>query len=111
MKEFGWAFIGAGKLAKIVAEQIISSGRHRIVSVYTRNENRCADFAARYGAFSAPTAREAILAPDVDMVYIVTPHNSHFEYAALALSLGKPVLCEKPMTVSAAERIIGWMPS
>ena len=49
-KTFGWCFIGTGTLAKIVAEQILPSGRHRIVSVYSRNaENRKA-FAEKTGA-------------------------------------------------------------
>ena len=102
MEKFRWAFIGAGTLAKSVAREIAASGRHEIASVYTRRAKKCEQFARRYGALAARDAREAISAPGVDAVYIVTPHTSHYEYARLSLLLGKPVLCEKPLTTSAA---------
>lgn len=100
---YNWCFIGAGTLANIVAKEILPSGRHRIAAVYTRNPQKCRDFAGKYGAAAYDSAEAAISAPDVDSVYIVTPHTSHFQYAKLALSLGKPVLCEKPITVTAPE--------
>lgn len=101
--KFGWAFIGTGTLAKNVAEQILPSGRHSIVSVYSRNPERREAFAKKYGAAACQSAAEAIGMDGVDGVYIVTTHRSHYEYSMLALNSGKPVLCEKPMTVSAPE--------
>lgn len=101
--KFNWCFIGAGTLANIVAKELLPSGRHRIAAVYTRSAQKCRDFAGKYGAAAYDSAEAAISAPDVDGVYIVTPHTSHFQYAKLALSLGKPVLCEKPITVTAPE--------
>lgn len=98
---FHWAFIGAGTLAKNVAKEITASGRHKIVSVYTRNPEKCAAFAQQYQAFAAASAEEAINHPGVDGVYVVTPHTSHAQYAMLAMDLGKPVLCEKPITTDA----------
>ena len=99
--EFKWAFIGAGTLGAKVAREITASRRHRIVSVYVRNAEKRAAFAGIYGALPAETAEQAIRAEGVDGVYIVTPHTSHFEYAKLALELGKPVLCEKPVSTDA----------
>ncbi len=100
---FRWAFIGAGTLAKQVAKEITASGNHKIVCVYTRNPEKCAAFAAEYGALAAKSAERAISAPEVEGVYIVTPHTSHFAYAKLALELGKSVLCEKPVTTDAKQ--------
>lgn len=100
---FGWAFIGAGTLAGQVAREITASGRHRIVSVYTRRADKCAAFAAEYGALAAASAEEAISCDGVEGVYIVTPHTSHAEYALLAMKMGKPVLCEKPVTTDARQ--------
>ena len=100
---FNWCFIGAGTLANIVAKEILPSGRHRIAAVYTHHPQRCREFAGKYGAAAYDSAEAAISAPDVDGVYIVTPHTSHYEYTKLALSMGKPVLCEKPITVTAPE--------
>lgn len=103
VSNFNWCFIGAGTLANTVAKEILPSGRHRISAVYTRNNQKCRDFAGKYGGTAYDSAEAAICAPDVDGVYIVTPHTSHYQYAKLALSLGKPVLCEKPVTVTAQE--------
>ena len=103
MEKFRWAFIGAGTLAKKVAEEITASGRHEIASVYTRSYEKCVPFAQKYQAHPAKTAEEAISLSGVDGVYIVTPHNSHYEYAKLALTLGRPVLCEKPLTTDAVQ--------
>lgn len=100
---FNWCFIGCGKLAGVVAEQLAASGRHRIVSVYARHFDRCSAFAEKYGAVPCHTAEEAIAATGVDGVYIVTPHSSHYQYARLALELDKPVLCEKALTVNARD--------
>ena len=103
MDSFGWCFIGCGGLAGRVARQITATGRHRIVSVYARDEGHRAAFAGAWGARAADSAEQAVAAPGVDGVYIVTPHPSHCGYARLAVEMGKPVLCEKPFAVSAGE--------
>ena len=100
---FNWCFIGAGTLAKSVAKEITESGRHKIVSVYQRNEEMCAHFAREYGAVPCKTAEEAMSVEGVDGIYVVTPHSSHYEYVRLAINLNKPVLCEKPFTVTKEE--------
>ena len=100
---FRWCFIGTGTLAKQVAKQILKSGRHEIVSVYTRREESAAEFTEKFGGYYYGSAREAMAADDVDAVYIVTTHDSHYEYAKLALELGKPVLVEKPITMTAEQ--------
>ena len=103
MEQFGWCFIGTGHLARQVAQQILASGRHRIVSCYTRNINNAQAFAEEFGAQAYAQPEDAICAPGAQGVYIVTTHNVHFRFAKLALELGKPVLCEKAFTVTAAE--------
>lgn len=103
MEKFRWCFIGLGSLAKTVAFQLNRSGRHEIVSCYTRNYEKGVEFAKKYGGKAYKTPEEAILAEGVDGVYIVTPHNAHYRYAKQALKLGKPVFCEKSFTVTAEE--------
>lgn len=100
---FGWCFIGCGKLANKVAAQIVKSGRHKIISVFSRRIEKSAAFTNKFGGTPYDDVRKAICSEGVDGVYIVTPHNSHFEYAKLALNCGKPVLCEKPFTVNTAQ--------
>ena len=103
MDKFRWCFIGTGTLAKHVAKAILESGRHEIVSCYTRTAKSCEEFAKEYGCKACNSAEEAILTEGVQGVYIVTPHNAHYRYAKQALELGKPVLCEKPFTVEGKE--------
>ena len=100
MDKFKWCFIGTGSLANTVASQILKSGKHQVVTCYSRNRKTCDEFADKYGAKSFSSAEEAISSEDVDAIYVVTPHNSHHMYAKMALNLGKPVFCEKPFTVT-----------
>lgn len=101
--DFGWCFIGCGKLANTVARQMAKRGGHRIVSCYTRDFEKGKAFGEAYGAVAYDNAADAILADGVEGVYVVTPHNAHHRFTKLALELGKPVLCEKAFTVTAAE--------
>ncbi len=103
MEKFKWCFIGTGSLAKTVASQLNKSGRHEIVSCYTRNLNKGKEFAKKYGGSAYDTPEKAITADGVEGVYIVTPHNAHYRYVKQALELGKPVFCEKAFTVTAQE--------
>lgn len=100
---FNWCFIGCGKLAHTIAEQIKKHGGHKILTCYTRDFQKCREFADRYGAVAYENAADAISADGVNGVYIVTPHNAHYRFSKLALELGKPVLCEKAFTVTAKE--------
>jgi len=102
METFRWAYIGSGSIAKNTARSI-TKGDHRITAVWSRNPKTAAAFAGKYGATAYKTFDEAVLADNVDGVYIATPHTSHREYAVRAMQLGKPVLCEKPIGVSTAE--------
>ena len=96
---FNWCFIGTGRLAYGVASQIEQTGRHKVVSCFSRNYERCSEFASKFGAKPYRSAKEAMLDERVDAVYIVTTHNVHYKYAKEALLLHKPVLCEKAFTV------------
>lgn len=103
MNKFRWCFIGTGSLAKQVAAQLNKSGRHEIVSCYTRKYSNAVEFSKKYGGLAYDTPEDAITAEGVEAVYIVTPHNAHYRYAKIALEKGKPVFCEKAFTVTAEE--------
>lgn len=64
MNIFHWAFIGSGKLAHIVAKELLPSGRHKIAAVYTRLWEKCQAFAEETRAFPARTPEEAIIPID-----------------------------------------------
>lgn len=98
MKDFRWAYIGSGNIAKSTAMSI-TKGNHRIVTVYSRNAAKAERFAKRFKAKACSSFEEAVNSDEVDGVYIATPHTSHVEYSLAAMKLGKPVLCEKPAGV------------
>lgn len=100
---FRWCFIGTGRLAHQVAAEITKSGRHEIVSAYSRRIESARQFASEFGDIAFDNAAEAIAADGVDGAYVVTPHSAHYEYVKKALELGKPVLCEKSFTTDAAQ--------
>lgn len=99
---FQWVYIGSGHIAEKTAADV-TRGEHRIAAVYGRNKETAAALARKYGAAVYDTAQDAIRHPGADAVYIATPHTSHVEYACLAMRLGKPVLCEKPVGVTEAD--------
>lgn len=99
---FQWVYIGSGHIAEKTAADV-TRGEHKIAAVYGRNKETAADFAKKYGAAVYDTAEEAIRHPGADAVYIATPHTTHTPYALLAMELGMPVLCEKPVGVCSAD--------
>jgi len=82
--------------------------RHEIVAVASSSaKDRAASFLTKInGPSTAKTYgsyHELVADPDVDIVYVATPHSHHFQNAMLALEAGKNVLCEKALTVTAAQ--------
>ena len=86
----------------------VNDVRHEIVAVASSSSvDRARDFikkidgpssAAVYGSYA-----ELVADPDVEIIYVATPHSHHFQNAMLALEAGKNVLCEKALTVTAAQ--------
>lgn len=99
-----WAIIGPGHIAGKFAKdlEVVDDGVLRAVA--GRDLGRATGFAAQHGAPLVFDDAEALAnEPTVDMVYIATPHPAHFAAARRMLEAGKPVLCEKPLTVNAAQ--------
>jgi predicted dehydrogenase len=99
-KKFGWVYIGCGGIAETTAKQLLKEGSGHIVAVWNRTRQRAERFVKKYGGKVYATPEEAILSPEADGVYIATTADTHAYFAKLAISLGKPVLCEKPFTVN-----------
>lgn len=99
-----WAIAGTGYVARLFAEGLDHAPGARLVAVGSREKSRAEAFAARYGASRAHGAYEALAAdPDVDVVYVATPHSEHKPNTLQMLEAGKAVLCEKPFALDAAE--------
>ncbi len=102
--KFKWGIIGTGGIAHAFANDIKLLEGHKVTAVGSRTVKNANLFASNfieckpYGSYLG-----CINDPNVDGVYIATPHNSHCEYSILALKNGKPVLCEKPFSINLKE--------
>lgn len=101
-----WAIVGPGGIANGVMPELHLTEGVRVTAVYSRSRERAEEFAARWSIDHAYDDYDALLAdPEIDVVYVCTPHTSHFEYSSRALSAGKNVLCEKPLTMNVADAV------
>jgi predicted dehydrogenase len=98
-----WGILGPGFIAGLFAEDLARAGA-RLTAVASRDQGRAQAFAAKHGALRAHGSYEALAAdPEVDVVYIASPHSHHHEHARLMLMAGKHLLVEKPFTMNAAQ--------
>jgi len=92
-----WGILGAGKIASKWASDLPLAGNARLQAVWARDPAKGRDFAQRHGAERAVASRaELLAAPDVDAVYVASPHMLHADDTLACLEAGKPVLTEKP---------------
>lgn len=98
-----WGFIATGSIAATVADDLEHApGAHRL-AVASRDVSRALDFAAKHGFDRAYGSYAELLAdPDVDAVYLATPHAQHYAVARQAIAAGKPLLVEKAFTCTQA---------
>jgi predicted dehydrogenase len=103
MAALRWGILGTGGIAHSQAADLIDNG-FTVTAVGSRTQESADAFAAEFGIPAAHGSYEALVAdPDVDVIYVSTPHPFHAENALLALDAGKHVLLEKPFTLNAAE--------
>src|SRR5204862_5471020 len=96
--------IGTGGIAETFAADLMFTDSGRPVAVGSRHMNSANRFADQFDIPNRHASYEALVAdPDVDVVYVATPHPMHHANALLALRAGKPVLVEKAFTMNAAE--------
>ena len=100
--------IGAGNIAGIMAKTLAmiehQEGKIFRWAIASRELSRAEAFAEQYGFPRAYGSYEELLNdPEVDLVYIATPHSHHYEHMRLCIEHGKPVLCEKAFTATAAQ--------
>jgi predicted dehydrogenase len=110
MDSVSWGILGTGRIGHEFATGLRDTPDAETLAVGSRTEDSAREFAASFGILRHyGSYAELVSDPDVDVVYVATPHPFHAENVTLCLEAGKHVLCEKPMTVNAAqaERLIG----
>jgi predicted dehydrogenase len=99
-----WGILGPGVIAGDFTDALHRHTGQRIVAAGSRSAERAEAFAAAHGVERAYGSYQALVDdPEVDVVYVATPHSEHLEHALLAIAAGKHVLIEKPMAVTAAQ--------
>ncbi len=104
MTDLRWGILSTGTIAHTFARALARSTDNRLVAVASREQSRSADFGSSYPGTVAHESHDALLAdPNVDAVYIATPHPQHAQWTLAALAARKAVLCEKPLGLNHAE--------
>lgn len=103
MAELNWGMIGCGTIGCEMAEALKENGSV-LYGVTCRTKEKREAFAKKYQIPHAFADYEEMLADEhVDIVYIATPHNTHYEHIKAALKAGKHVLCEKAVCVNSSQ--------
>lgn len=104
MRRVRWGILGAGSIAGRFSEALTSLPGAETLAVGSRSQDSADRFAESHGFSRAyPSYEDLASDPDVEVVYVATPHPFHADNAELCLRAGKAVVCEKPFTVNAAE--------
>ena len=103
-KKYNWAILGCGKIAKKFATELKVLPNANLYAASARSLQKATEFANELGFEKAyGSYEEMVNDPNVDAVYIATPHNYHLEHTLLCLNHKKAVLCEKPFAINTKE--------
>lgn len=104
MSKTRWGILGTGGIAKSFATGLSFVEDAELVAVGSRSAESAEAFGEKFNIPHRHATYEALVAdPDVEVIYVSSPHLMHHEHAMLCLKAGKHVLCEKAFTINAAE--------
>lgn len=104
MNKIKWGVMGCGGIAGTFASDLPLTKYGQLAAVGSRSKAKAKKFAAQHGAARAYGSYEELAAdPEVDVVYVATPHPMHMDNTLLAIEHGKHVLCEKPIAMNAKQ--------
>ncbi len=105
-ERIGWGIIGTGRIAQDFAEDLRRAPGAELAAVGSRTAEAAEAFGRRFRVPHRHASYGALVKdPSVDVVYVATPHSLHAANSRMALEAGKPVLCEKPLTINAREAL------
>mgnify|MGYP002630398846 CR=1 FL=1 len=106
-QKISWGILGTGSIAKTFATELPHSQTGTLVAVGSRSQESADRFAGQFPGIRAHASYAALLAdPEVQAVYLATPHPEHPEWAIAAAEAGKHILCEKPLALNAADAMV-----
>ena len=98
-----WGIMGAGIIARKMADALKLNPDSQLYAVASKTHSKAQMFAEENGAGNIFSYQEIVRNCEIDVIYVATTHNFHFDNAKLALEHGNHVLIEKPFTVNAKE--------
>lgn len=102
-KHLNWGVLGVGVIANQMAQALENMGR-KLYSVGNRTHEKAVAFAQKYGVAKVYDDYEEIFTdPAVDVIYLTTPHNTHYGFMKKALQNGKHLFVEKSITLNSGE--------
>lgn len=103
-KTINWGIIGLGSIAHKFAKDLLTINGAKLYAVASRSQKKADDFKEQYQATKAYNSYKALAKdPNIDAVYIATPHALHMENTLLCLENNIAVLCEKPFAMNTSE--------
>lgn len=104
MSVYHWGIIGPGSIANKFAQALAQSTNGKLKAIASRSAERAQEFAENFGVERIYTQyHDLMYDPEIDIIYIATPHSHHYQIAKQCLEAGKNVLLEKPLTINAAQ--------
>ncbi len=104
MADIRWGILSTGGIASAFAKDVARAPGAVVTAVGSRSPEAAQRFAREHGIERAHGSWVGLAGDsDVDVVYVATPHSGHHAASALCLGAGKAVLCEKPLTLNAAQ--------
>lgn len=103
--KLNWGIIGTGGIAHRFANSLTESKAGCLSAVGSRSESGALNFVKKHPCRAHGSYEELLADPEVEAVYISTPHPMHAEWAIKAADAGKHILCEKPLAMSHAEAV------
>ena len=98
-----WGIIGVGNIANTMADTLKITPNNQLYAVASKTPSKARIFADKNGVENVYSYQEIVNSREIDIIYVATTHNFHFDNAKLALEHGKHVLIEKSFTVNAKE--------
>ncbi len=102
-RDLNWTVLGTGVIANEMAQALVKMNK-RLYAVANRTHQKALDFAERYGVRKVYDQIDEVFEDEaVDIIYITSPHNTHYEFMKKALEHGKHILVEKSITLNSRE--------
>jgi predicted dehydrogenase len=101
-----WGILACGRIAKKFASDLKLVEDAELIAVASRSKEKAIEFAKEYPAkYTFGSYEELVSNPEVDVIYIASPHAMHHEHTLLCLNHGKAVLCEKAFAINSRQAI------